>query len=246
MFEMEMEYKTSFYNLIVENDKNHILLYNSSSGALAEFTTEEYQRLQDISFDDVKREQLCTLGFLVPKNRNEYNQILIQEQALVIGDDNTNRLVYVLAPTLDCNMHCVYCYENSKNFSDKMDVETEEFVYNYIESNVKSLKQITSIQIIWFGGEPLLCLDTIKRLSKRFISLCHENKVKYDASIITNGLLLTQNVAEELFNLQVKRAQVTIDGTKDVYCSNKGATPEMFDKVIYNVKQTNRYRLCAY
>lgn len=60
-------------------------------------------------------------------------------------------------------------------------------------------------------------LESIERLSHRFIKLCDENNVSYEAGMISNGYLLTREICELLNNLKVAYIQITIDGPKDVH-----------------------------
>ena len=58
------------------------------------------------------------------------------------------------------------------------------------------MKQYVSVikrfSVSWYGGEPLMALPIIEKLSEAFFRLCEENGVKYTESIVTNGYLLTK------------------------------------------------------
>lgn len=64
------------------------------------------------------------------------------------------------------------------------------------------------------GGEPLLAVDTIDKLSTEFQSICKENHIQYFAGIITNGSLLTREIVKRLNELDVNFYQITVDGSK--------------------------------
>ena len=51
-------------------------------------------------------------------------------------------------------------------------------------------------------------MPVIESLSQRIIALCKEKDVQYSASIITNGYLLTKEVAEKLKEYHVRSAQI--------------------------------------
>ena len=73
------------------------------------------------------------------------------------------------------------------------------------------------IQVVWFGGEPLLGIDIIDSLSKRMIALADQHSVKYDAEIITNGYLMDARAVEVLAKAKVKEAQITLDGLRTAH-----------------------------
>ncbi|HVU36071.1 MAG TPA: radical SAM protein [Opitutaceae bacterium] len=121
----------------------------------------------------------------------------------------THVLGLTLAPTLDCNLACVYCYENKR--PGRMSAETEQQVADYVRRMLPGRK---SVAVTWHGGEPLLCRETILRLSRAFIAMSDHEGASYHAFMLTNGYLLTPPVVEELAALgHWRRVQVTIDGT---------------------------------
>jgi uncharacterized protein len=86
---------------------------------------------------------------------------------------------------------------------------------------------------MWYGGEPLLAIDTIDYLTQEFLKLCGD-KVKYTAAMVTNGYNLNKDNVNRLKKLKVKRVQITIDGPKIIHderrklSNGKGS----FDKII--------------
>ena len=44
----------------------------------------------------------------------------------------------------------------------------------------------------WYGGEPLMNIETIERLSDFFVEFCKENDIEYTAMVVTNGFNLTK------------------------------------------------------
>ncbi|HHY33972.1 MAG TPA: 4Fe-4S cluster-binding domain-containing protein, partial [Firmicutes bacterium] len=82
-----------------------------------------------------------------------------------------------IAPTLDCNFNCPYCYEEQR--SSRMTDEVKQHLCRYVAQIVKVAR---SFQVTWYGGEPLLCPDVIEELSKEFLKACEENHCAYHAS----------------------------------------------------------------
>ncbi|HHY22768.1 MAG TPA: SPASM domain-containing protein, partial [Clostridiaceae bacterium] len=94
-------------------------------------------------------------------------------------------------------------------------------------------------KITWFGGEPLLALDTIYRLSNSFMEITEKKKSRYYATILTNGYLLTPEVVTNLKKCNVDGAQVTLDGPPEyhdrVRCLKNGEAT--FDRIVDNIKE---------
>lgn len=123
-------------------------------------------------------------------------------------------MTITIAPTMACNMRCVYCFEEHK--PGMMSEEIQEKVCEYIFAQVRRY-HIKRLRIEWFGGEPLLCLGIIQKMSWMLMGFCQEEKIQYSASMITNGTLLTPDAVEKLEELQITSVQITVDGCREVH-----------------------------
>jgi len=117
-------------------------------------------------------------GYIVSSITNERLGILEKE---VEFRKTSKTLALTILPTLECNLRCSYCYQDKKKTFMTIGTEKkiEEFVSNWFEENDTKILDIT-----WFGGEPLLALGTICRLSERLIALCEKWKVQYFGSYL--------------------------------------------------------------
>ena len=123
-------------------------------------------------------------GFIVDYELDEYALINLNEK--LARYSSTSAKTLTIAPTLGCNMACPYCFESHKN-KKGMDLETQEQLLNFIKAFTKDASML---KIIWFGGEPLIELNTIVNLSHKIIELCTKNNIRYESSIVTNGILM--------------------------------------------------------
>ena len=114
-----------------------------------------------------------------------------------------------ICPTMGCNFDCPYCFEG--HHAGKMSAEVQDDVVALAQRMMEA-SGVKDISVTWFGGEPLLAPDVIESLSERLMALTEERGGKYSAVIVTNGYLLTQEMANMLERCKVGKAQVTIDG----------------------------------
>lgn len=113
-----------------------------------------------------------------------------------------------IAPTIDCNFACGYCYEDKRPGRMTMDVEGQ--IFEYVRRMLPSRK---SLAVTWYGGEPLMCKETVYRLSEKFIAYAEEVGASYHAFMVTNSFLLKRDVVDRLSGLgHWRNIQVTIDG----------------------------------
>jgi len=118
--------------------------------------------------DDEFVQQLKLGHFLVDDGCNELDLIRLR---LLKGRFATNYLGLTIAPTADCNFRCPYCYEKDAIKPDYMTKQVEDSIVEFAK---KHMKTIAKLAVVWYGGEPLMNMGSIDRLSKNLIALCRE------------------------------------------------------------------------
>lgn len=114
--------------------------------------------------------------------------------------------------TMGCNMRCKHC--GSSCAEPKEDELTTEEALDLCD-------QIADLGLRWVtlsGGEPLIRKDIDK-----IVERLHEDGVT--VNLITNGWLLTENIAKRLKNSGISALAISIDGTEEMHDSirKKGA-----------------------
>ena len=238
-----MKYIQSNYNIVIKQNEDNVYLYNSFSGAFAKLEKEVYSAIENAIIDDKNPclyfDELLKQGFIKPIELNEFNKILTKERSAAY-ESSEEKLTFVLAPALACNLNCVYCFENGYRNKKTMSEETLDEVIKFIEAKLKN--QTKSLHITWFGGEPLLAYNIITEFNKKLKPIIADKAIHYMSSMISNGILLTEDKAMYLAeNCNLQHVQITIDGTEDVYCKQKGATALQFKQVLHNIKDALKY-----
>lgn len=126
------------------------------------------------------------------------------------------KLSLEICPTLNCNFDCRYCFEAGRRHTGSMNDETANNIVEFVKKRIKETKA-NKLAVKWFGGEPLLEIETIKKLSDKLIKVADEYKIPYSAFIQTNAYLLNQEIIDVLEEKGVKSIEVTIDGNKDTH-----------------------------
>ena len=122
-----------------------------------------------------------------------------------------------------CNLACKYCFlgnndpKKRNNFIlENMSVETADKAIDFFIRQIKLSKidlENNKPVIIFYGGEPLINYEVLVHIAERInklrkIEKCIEH---LEMSMVTNGLLLTEEKAIKLKNLGVSIA-ISIDG----------------------------------
>ncbi len=205
--------KKSQYNIFYRNEQisNQYVAYNALTQAMAVITKDDYDSYnhyvnENKEIPTALFNGLIQGGFLVEENIDEYEYMKKQYYQTKY---DLETLQITVAPTLNCNFDCPYCFEKYNRSVNLMPEEIQKDLVNYVANKMGKAKYL---QVIWYGGEPLMALSTIESLTEAFKEIARKNGVSYSASMITNGYLLSEKVAHQLKSLDVSKVQITLDG----------------------------------
>ena len=233
--------KASHYNFFFpyEADDSKMIAYNSFSNALALMEKDQYSRFNDfvkngIDIDDEEFiQQLKQGSFLQEDAMDELAHLRLR---MLQSRYQTRSLSLTIAPTADCNFRCPYCYEKDFLCNKYMSEELQQKIIDMVKSHARS---ISNLGIAWYGGEPLMAIDIIEKLSREFIRICEEHDIDYTATMVTNGYFLTRKNAELLRELKVSSIQITVDGAKEVHNTRRPLADGSgtFDTIMENMRE---------
>jgi uncharacterized protein len=155
------------------------------------------------------REEFLEKGFLVEDQRDELKQLQILNQK---ARKDRSEFGLTLAPTNNCNLACVYCYQG-KHEDVTWTESDEEAVFEFI---CRRLPSESALFVTWYGGEPLLALPMVLRLSARLKELARSRRCTWACDMVTNGTLLTPAAAESLAQIGCSNFQITLDGPQEI------------------------------
>lgn len=227
--------KLSIYNIESKIEEG-LLIFNSKTSGILFLNDEyaiEYDKLKN-DCNDCKKEDLIKemkrCGMLVPDSTLEAEKVIVENNV----NKYAHNIDFTIATTMNCNFACPYCYEDGVRYNT-MNKETAdkkiEFILNQVDKN-------TPLSIFWYGGEPLLDLKHIRYITEKLKE--HSDKYEsYSASIVTNGYLLTKDVAYQLKKLDIDNVQITLDGPAKIHNERrylKAGKKPTFETILKNVK----------
>lgn len=136
--------------------------------------------------------------------------------------------------TENCNLRCTYCFEKDTRAVVKyMDEETAfkmtDFLFDNAVAYNKDIEgtntQPKQVHITFFGGEPMLAIDLMRKILRYGKEKSEATGVKIKFSIITNGTIYNDEVEEfleewyQLFG--VIDVQLSYDGCPEVQNMNR-------------------------
>jgi uncharacterized protein len=235
-------WKLSRYTHVLRLSEGRSLLYNGASGAIVELSPKGARRAQRL-FQRIEAGE-------TPSQRNAFFDDMVTGQFVVQHDVDElfllkrryeherkkSQFLFTILPTFACNLGCGYCFVGKK--SGVMSREVQDSIVAFAADRMA--KHRANMHVDWFGGEPLLGLDVIERLSDAFQVLCKKHRVKYRAQVISNGTVVTDRTVQVLKNAAVDRVQISIDGPATVHDARrpyKNGARSSFDTIMQNLER---------
>jgi uncharacterized protein len=246
MSEMRVPFVLSRYAVPISaaDDPEAIeFLYSSVSGALVRLSEELQGELVRMSEGHLPEDsELVRNGLAVDARRSEYEDVrkTFEEKRR----SRTHAPSFTIAPTMDCNFGCEYCFES--HVKGGMSVEMQDKVLRMIEHQVETISPAPpEVGISWFGGEPLMGLKAILRMMERLRAFEEKRRergegFRWNTFIVTNGYLLSAEAAQKLIDVGVTRAQVTLDGAPADHDQRrflKGSRRPTFERIAANLAE---------
>lgn len=115
-----------------------------------------------------------------------------------------------------CNLNCSYCFAAQGKYHGEralMSFETGKRALDFLVENSGSRK---NLEVDFFGGEPLMNFDVVKRLVAYARSIEKEKNKNFRFTLTTNGVLLDDEVTE-FANRECHNVVLSLDGRKEVH-----------------------------
>lgn len=219
-----MSLKLSHYNVFFadEGGGGAIVGYNAASGAFIAIEPTEQTSLEALLADTRRQGQappeadpslqrfLQDHGLLVPKQVDEVKAL---EGRNASWKDESG-LILTVSLTQACNFDCPYCFEPHIP-NTEISAEVQQRIVDFVARQAPTLR---TVNIDWYGGEPLLALDQLISLDARIRAVCDAHGAVFRSSISTNGSLLTEEVAQRLASqTSVQSVRICVDGPEAIH-----------------------------
>jgi uncharacterized protein len=193
-------------------DSGSFVLFSTKNAAAILVPASLLEDIEKGNIPNEEKESLSNLDLLVPDRDVEK-----QEMLSYINELNTlnKAYKYIVVLNLDCNLGCTYCFEGARKGKFFLSENTADQFVDFVERNAIAGKK--AIQIVFYGGEPLLSIERIVSISEKICSFAEPLGLKYSFSLVTNGTLLTPAVVKLLVPFGLKGAKVTLDGPEDIH-----------------------------
>ena len=224
-------------------DKNYI--YDSGSGSLHECDkdTADYikAKYENGKMPSLSPEKISEIEDDIEALKKD--GLFLMEEIKAYPLKSTEVKALCLHICHDCNLRCRYCFADEGAYHSAREVMSEETAKAAIDFLLKNSGNRKVLEVDFFGGEPLMCLETIKNVVAYARQEGDKLNKKFLFTTTTNALLLDDD-AIDFFNREMENVVLSLDGRKEVHdavrktVNGKGS----FDFVIEKIKKFVRSR----
>lgn len=217
------QYKQNGYNIVLDSLSGSvhtvdevaydiIAMYESTERAeIIKKITEKYP---DITADEAE----ACLGDIdaLKEQKQLFCEDIYEDKADILKAKNNVVKALCLHVAHTCNLNCSYCFASQGKYHGEdalMSFEVGKQALDFLVANSGTRK---NLEVDFFGGEPLMNWDVVKRLVEYARSIEKENGKNFRFTLTTNGMLLDDEVTE-FCNREMSNVVLSLDGRREVH-----------------------------
>ena len=209
--------KSRFLN-VIKNNCGTYFLHNTLRGSMLKAKCPASRLIVD---------KLVSTEMLDYDENNKFHKML-RNLHMVITDDvnemsllnyyyleSARDMLYLLPiVTRQCDFRCTYCYQKHENRT--MSSETYENLLVAVKKEI-DFKGYRTVNISFFGGEPLLEYDAICGFMEELQEMTKNKSILVHGYMTTNAYKLSFEKLTKLVKLGVTNYQITVDGLRETH-----------------------------
>ena len=116
----------------------------------------------------------------------------------------------------DCNLACKYCFAEEGEYHGRRALMSYEVGKKALDFLIANSGSRHNLEVDFFGGEPLMNFDVVKRLVAYARSVEKERGKHFRFTLTTNGVLIDDDVID-FANREMSNVVLSLDGRKEVH-----------------------------
>ena len=119
-----------------------------------------------------------------------------------------------------CNLNCSYCFASQGRFRGERGLMSFEVGRRALDFLVENSGRRTNLEVDFFGGEPLMNWEVVKRLVEYARSIERPARKHFRFTLTTNGLLIDDDVID-FTNREMSNVVLSLDGRKEIHDASR-------------------------
>ncbi|MBQ7362933.1 MAG: thioether cross-link-forming SCIFF peptide maturase [Clostridia bacterium] len=114
-----------------------------------------------------------------------------------------------------CNLNCSYCFASQGKYHGDRAVMSYEVGKRALDFLIENSGTRRNLEVDFFGGEPLMNFDVVKRLVAYAREVEGKHGKKFRFTLTTNGVLIDDDVID-FANREMSNVVLSLDGRKEI------------------------------
>ncbi len=219
-------YKLNGYNIILDvfsgsvhnvDDLAYdiILMYEKSdkekiiSEMLKKYKNDKSVNMQEILdvFSDIEE---------LKAQKKLFTNDIYENKAFDFKNRNTVIKALCLHVAHTCNLNCEYCFASQGKYHGDRALMSFEVGKRAIDFLVENSKGRRNLEVDFFGGEPLMNFDVVKKIVEYARSIEKEHDKNFRFTLTTNGVGINDEVID-FANKEMHNVVLSLDGRKEIH-----------------------------
>ena len=115
-----------------------------------------------------------------------------------------------------CNLNCSYCFASQGKYHGERALMSFEVGKRALDFLIENSGTRRNLEVDFFGGEPLMNFDVVKKLVEYAKSIEKEKGKNFRFTLTTNGVLVDDDVID-FANKEMSNVVLSLDGRKEVH-----------------------------
>ena len=115
-----------------------------------------------------------------------------------------------------CNLNCSYCFASQGKYHGERALMSFEVGKRALDFLIENSGSRRNLEVDFFGGEPLMNFDVVKRLVEYARSIEKEKNKNFRFTLTTNGVLVDDDVID-FANREMSNVVLSLDGRREVH-----------------------------
>ena len=115
-----------------------------------------------------------------------------------------------------CNLNCSYCFASQGKYHGERALMSYEVGKRALDFLIENSGSRRNLEVDFFGGEPLMNFDVVKRLVEYARSIEKEKGKNFRFTLTTNGVLVDDDVID-FADREMSNVVLSLDGRKEVH-----------------------------
>lgn len=225
------QYKLGGYNIVVDvySGSVHVVddvafdiihLFNPSvsaeenAAAMTGAVLGKYSGRQDVTPEDIS-ETCADVRELIERHKL-FTGDIFEPSAGALKNRRTEIKALCLHVAHACDLTCSYCFAGQGRFHGKSALMSEETAKRAIDFLVENSGERRNLEVDFFGGEPLLNFDVVKKTVAYARSIEKEHGKNIRFTLTTNGMGIDDDVID-FVNRECYNVVLSLDGRREIH-----------------------------